>query len=282
MATVTGRSASVTSISDRTGFFQPVVNLANGAGDEVNGLVDSVAHKLDVPFLGHAITDVTDAVGLGAIGEAGAGGQSNLLTDVVSLPNEVLHGNDPINAVGNIVDDVGDVVGNGHLNNIVEAIHQDGTFPLINASVDGDDQSGGSKHLVDADVGPQQNDGLIANVLAPSDDGSHHAVEANVVQVGSDGPQLVNADLLNSGDHFQFPNLGGQGADGLIGALAGGGGQNGGHAGDASGGASLDLNGLLDIAGVGAVDGQGHGQSEVGVTNLLHDPLHGQHGLGIA
>lgn len=262
------------------GLLKPVADTLNDVGDEAHGLLGNVLDQLDLSHTGDALTQLTSSTGLGSIGETGSNGESNLLTDVLSLPNDVLHGDDPVGAVGQIVEDVGDVVGNGHLGALADGIQADGVFPLLDLSADGDNTSG-AKHLADVDIGPQQNDGLVANVIAPEDDGTHHAIEANVVKVAPDGPQLVNADLLNSSDQFQFPNLGGLGTDGLVGALTGGssGGEDAGHAGESGG--LLDLNALVDIAGVGGAEGQAQGHADDGIANLLNDTLHG-HVLGVA
>jgi hypothetical protein len=257
------------------GALQPVGGIANVAVDDVHTVSEIVGHTLGVPNLTHAITGTGEATGLGNINIPDGG--HDIVTDVLNAPNDLLvDGDSPVGVVENLVHDVNGFAANEPLSGIVQGALTDLPSPLVNVAADGDGP-GGTQHVVNVDVGPQQDNGLIADVLVPNDDGPHHAVEANVLTTG--GPQVVNADLLNGGDALQFPNLGGQGADGLVGAVTStvlGSVTGGGEEAHGSG-----LGGVLDVVDLGGGDnGDGQQDGHHGITGLLANTLHG-HGLGL-
>lgn len=76
-------------------------------------------------------------------------------------------------------------------------------------------------HLIDADVGPSQNGTGVDLLAAPMP--ADHAVSANAVDVGSDGPQLADLGLLTTDQApINIPAPGGSGLDSLAGNLLGG------------------------------------------------------------
>ena len=85
---------------------QPVANVANVVIDEVHALLEDVGHT--VPVLNgpiHDLINVGTTVGLGEIGE-----DTNLITDTLNLPGDILSGHGS-EGVGQVVTDVGAVLG---------------------------------------------------------------------------------------------------------------------------------------------------------------------------
>ncbi|GJE54289.1 MULTISPECIES: hypothetical protein [Methylobacterium] len=86
------------------GTLQPVGDIANGLIDGIHANIENLGH--DIPILNvplHEVINLGTTVGLGALGEG-----SNLVTDVVNLPGDILSGNGPA-GIGQVVADVGHV-----------------------------------------------------------------------------------------------------------------------------------------------------------------------------
>lgn len=86
------------------GVLQPVGDIANGLIDGIHANIENLGH--DIPILNvllHEVINLGTTVGLGALGEG-----SNLVTDVVNLPGDILSGNGPA-GLGQVVGDVGHV-----------------------------------------------------------------------------------------------------------------------------------------------------------------------------
>jgi len=256
------------------GLLAPEVGALNSIVDEVHLVMENFGHRLDINGTIHALIDLGTSTGLGHIGD----GQHDLVSDVLSLPNDLLHGANPIDSVGQIVADVGTIVGNGHLNDLKDGLLGDLANPLLSLDLAGDNQDSPSHHLIDVDVGKQTNDGLIANILANPDNGPHHQIEANIVKVGANGPTLLDADLLNHSDLLHFPALGGTGADSLVGSVLGVGSTGGGTSGGGTG-ALTGLPGLDLVGGLLGTSGSSTDNHTVDVSHLVSTPLH--HGLGL-
>lgn len=189
----------------------PVGNLVGAFVDQGNSILDTVGNTAGLSNTTDALTSVIDSLGADNIGTNGGG----LIADVVNLPQDVLTGGDLGDSVANILNDGASTIG-GELPSLAPSLLQDLGSPLISADFGSDGQSAGS-HLIEADVGPQQDNGLILNALAQPDNGANHAVEANV----GNGPNIIDANLLNGGDAIAIPALGNLGADSLTGLLDG-------------------------------------------------------------
>ena len=86
------------------GLLAPVTNLANTAVLDIHATLENVGHA--IPLLNdalHGLTNLGETLGLGHLGEGG-----NLLTDVASLPGELLGGHG-LGALSPILGDVGAV-----------------------------------------------------------------------------------------------------------------------------------------------------------------------------
>jgi hypothetical protein len=85
---------------------------------------------------------------------------------------------------------------------------------VIGGIVGGSNGASGGQ-LVNADVGPNQNDNNI-DVLSSST-ADNHTVAANAVDVGPNGPHLADLGVLTSPGTISIPTLNGTGTDGLSG-----------------------------------------------------------------
>lgn len=205
---------------------QPVLDAANTLVLDVHSELEILSDQTGVPAIVHGITNLGETVGLGKLGDAPApDGPTNLLTDVLNAPGDLLSGdlNGVISNVGhdlsdviNAVSSLKDVLVFGHddaLNPIPEILDGVGSAlsstPLLTLNGGNNADDGGllggivgdlghssSGHLVDADVGPEQQNGLVLDLLAPHEAGPHHAVEVNGVDVGQNGPHLLDLGLI--------------------------------------------------------------------------------------
>jgi len=265
---------------------QPLLDAANSAIKEVHYELELLSHQTGTSDIVHSITNLGETIGLGEIGTAPApGGPTNLLTDVLNLPSNLLSGNlegiisdvghDLTNVIGSLLG-VKDAVifGSDPLNPIPELIqgigHDLSSLPLLSI---GDGDQGGllsglvgdlshssSNHLADVNVGPEQDSGgLPINLLAANESGPHHTVDVNAVNVGPNGPHLAALDLLTGG-----AGLGG--GDSLAGNLL-----NLGTLADASHAAPLGIPSLPVLPQVGDASGLDLGgllNADHGILNL--------------
>lgn len=230
---------------------QPVLDPANALVLDVHAELETLSHQTGTSDIIHGLTTLGEAVGLGKLGDAPqSDGHTNLLTDVLNAPADVLDGNlDGV--ISNLGSDLTDVVHNvaglkdaiifggasgDATNPIPELIQGVGntlqTVPILSIN-NGDGNGGGlldglvgdlshssSNHLADVAIGPEQNqDGLVLNVLSAPEAGPHHAVELNAVDVGPTGPHLADLGVLTGDSGLGIPLLGGSGADSLAGNL---------------------------------------------------------------
>ncbi len=86
----------------------------------------------------------------------------------------------------------------------------------------GDLNHSNTGHLADIDIGPSQSNGNAINLLAAPTSGDHHTIEVNAVDVGQNGPHLLDLGALTGSNGISVPSLGGTGTDGLTGNLLGG------------------------------------------------------------
>ena len=220
---------------------QPVFDVANAVIKDVHYTLEVLSHEVGLQNAIHGVTNLGETIGLGEIGAApGADGSSNLITDTLNLPGDIVSGN--LNGgISNISHDLIDTVhgvsaivntvlfdgphGNDLSNPVPEIISglgnslqnlplltiDNGTTGGLLGGVIGDLSHSSSGHLVDADVGPQQSNGLVLDLLAgQSSDG--HTASVNAVDVGPNGPHLADLGLLTGGSN----------SDGLAGNLLGG------------------------------------------------------------
>jgi hypothetical protein len=180
---------------------------------------------------------------------AAAGDFANQVVDAVNL-------RDPLNTglINDIAGDLGngplidagllDLNGNGEPGGLVGAVVNTGFSQpgaLIGLDVSGDGQPSQSHDLVEIDAGPQGNTRVGSlNVLSEPDQGSSHTAEAHIVNVGSDGPRLFDADVFTDSDFMTIPGLNGTGggtqtADLLASCLG-------------TGGNGIDVGGLQQLA----------------------------------
>ena len=111
--------------------------------------------------------------------------------------------------------------GNGIVDNGANATVNDPaqSGPIVDLDAVSDGQNGSSQNLVNLgalDQGGSPN--ILANVLSDSD-ASNANVTGNVIDVGPEGQNLADANVLTSPDQFQFTSLDGTGADTLVGSL---------------------------------------------------------------
>jgi hypothetical protein len=247
---------------------QPVFDAANSAIKEVHFEMELLSHETGTSDIVHAVTGLGETVGLGEIGAAPApDGPTNLVTDVLNLPGDLLSGNldgiisnlssdltDIVNAVATLKDSV--IFGGDPVNPVPELINGLGgdlsSLPLLSVDngngglldgVVGDLSHSSSGHLADANIGPEQDDGLQINLLAAPEPGPSHTVDANVIDVGPSGPNLAALGVLTGGDS-------------LVGNLLDLGGVTGSVHSDAGGLPALPALGgdLPDIAGIVGAD----------------------------
>jgi hypothetical protein len=86
------------------------------------------------------------------------------------------------------------------------------------ASIGNLNGSSSGHHLIDADAGPQGNTSTGLDILA-APTGSDHTAAINAVDVGPNGPQLVDAGVATDPDMINIASLNGAGVDGLAGGL---------------------------------------------------------------
>ncbi|TWB86957.1 hypothetical protein FBZ93_1243 [Bradyrhizobium macuxiense] len=290
-----GQNSGLT-LAGQNGLLQPVLNALNGAASDASGLLTTIGHETGLDNAVHSVTNLAGAVGLGQLGMApAADGHSNLLTDVLNTPGEVLtgHTSDAVTHLGADLTDTAhalDAVPAALLTGVVNGkddptnpvdnlIHDLGhdlqSLPLVTANGGNNAGDGGllggivgslsnasSGHLVTVDVGPTQANGTPIDILAAPTSGDHHTVEVNAVDVGPNGPHLLDLGALTgSNSPLSIPSLGGTGTDGLVGNLLGG------------------LN--LSHAQAGNIASGNTASAPVDVDTVVHDliPITGDHGI---
>lgn len=298
------------------GGVQPVFDATNLLVKDVHAQLEIVVDEVGAQTLGHAVTHLGETAGLGNTGVVppAADGHTNLVTDVVNAPATLLDGgaDDVIAQIGG---DLGDTVhaatgvvdsllnGTDAINPLPELISSLGAdlqhIPLLNINggtsagdggllgggalgggllngVAGDLTGSSSGHLIDIDLGPQSTSGLGLDLLAMPGTDATHTASINAVDVGPNGPHLLDVGVLTGADIISVPTLHGAGTDGLVGGLTGSDGL--GHGllnGDiASGNATsapvtvpLDIAAVTDIAN-GSLGGD-HGVLDLHSTHIL-------------
>jgi hypothetical protein len=249
-------AGSTLTLAGSDGTLQPVLNAANAAILDVHYLMEVLGHEVGLPNTVHGVTNLGETVGLGEIGTpASSGGNTNLVTDALNAPGQILDGNiggtisnlgadltNVVNAAAGLVDEVliGSHLGTDDptnpIDNLIANLGQDlQSLPLVTLNGGNNASDGGllggivgslsnpsSGHLVDLDVGPEQPNGQAINVLSAPTSGDHHTVEVNAVDVGANGPHLLDLGLLTGSGGLNIPSLGGTGTDGLSGNVLGG------------------------------------------------------------
>ncbi|MGY4477098.1 hypothetical protein [Bradyrhizobium sp. USDA 3364] len=283
-------------LAGQGGLLQPVLNAVNGAAFDASGLLTAIGHEAGLDNAVHDVTSLAGAIGLGQLGAApAADGHSNLVTDLLNTPGEVLAGHttdaathlgadltDTVHALDAVPADLLTGVVNGKddptnpVDNLIKDLGHDlQSLPLVTANGGNNASDGGllggivgslsnpnSGHLVTVDVGPTQPNGIPIDILAAPTSGDHHTVEVNAVDVGPSGPHLLDLGVLTgTGSPLSIPSLGGIGADGLVGNLLGG------------------LN--LSPAPAGNIASGNTTTAPVDVDAVVHDliPLTGDHGI---
>lgn len=283
-------------LAGQHGLLQPVLNAVNAGASDASGLLTTIGHEAGLDNAVHAVTNLAGTVGLGQLGAPpAADGHSNLLTDLLNTPGDVLagHATDAVTHLGadltdtvHAVDAVpanlltGVVSGKDDptnpVDNLIQAVGHDlQSLPLVTANGGNNAGDGGllggivgslgnpnSGHLVTLDVGPTQPNGQAIDILAAPTSGDHHTVEVNAVDVGANGPHLLDLGALTgTNGPLSIPSLGGAGADGLVGNLLGG----------------LNLSHAL----AGNVASGNTANAPVDVDAVVHDliPLTGDHGI---
>ncbi|PAY03395.1 hypothetical protein CK489_39790 [Bradyrhizobium sp. UFLA03-84] len=290
-----GQNSGLT-LAGQGGLLQPVLNAVNGAASDASGLLTTIGHEAGLDHVVHDVTNLAGTIGLGQLGATpAADGHANLLTDLLNTPGEVLAGHtsdavahlgadltDTAHALDAVPTDLLTGVVNGKddpTNPVDNLIHDLGHdlqgLPLVTANGGNNAGDGGllggivgslsnpnSGHLVTLDVGPTQPNGQAIDILAAPTSGDHHTVEVNAVDVGQNGPHLLDLGALtgNNGP-LSIPSLGGTGADGLVGDLLGG----------------LNLSHAL----AGNIASGNTASAPVDVDAVVHDliPLTGDHGI---
>ncbi len=303
-------------LAGEEGGAQPVFDAANSAIRELHIQMLDLGEDVGIPQIMREIKEVGTTVGLQHIGTTSPAddGHSNLVTDIVNLPNTLLHGgldnviteiggdlNDILVSVGGLVNEV--LNGSDPLNPISGLIDHLGldlqTLPLLNInggdSADGGGLLGGlgggllngvvgdltgssSGHLIDIDLGPANNNGLGLDLLATPD--ATHSASINVLDVGPNGPHLLDLGVLTNGGLLDLGGSGDAGTGGVAGNLLGGTGLLGGLLGGAgSEGGLLAGAGIIDIPGLGGADADGLTGNLLGPDGLVGGLL-GGHALG--
>ncbi|MBR0897236.1 hypothetical protein JQ616_19955 [Bradyrhizobium tropiciagri] len=251
-----GQNSGLT-LAGQGGLLQPVLNAVNGAASDASGLLTTIGHEAGLDNLVHDVTNLAGTVGLGQLGAAPAtDGHSNLVTDLLNTPSEVLAGHttdavthlgadltDTVHALDAVPANLLTGVVNGQddpanpIDNLIQNVGHDlQSLPLVTANGGNNANDGGllggivgslsnpnSGHLVTLDVGPTQPNGQAIDILAAPTSGDHHTVEVNAVDVGANGPHLLDLGALTgSNSPLSIPSLGGTGTDGLVGNLLGG------------------------------------------------------------
>jgi len=203
-----------------------VHTLLDSTGDAAGDPAASIAH---------ALTGFDGSIGLGTTGSSDnlitavlAAPQTTLDGDPIgavarivnetgdtlgsagTMLNQVVDSLDVGNSLGNgVLQDVAGAIGSGPLvdgnlvdpdgdgSGLVQAVVNSATSPssaLIDLGVAGDGQQSPSQHLIDVDAGPDNTGIGTINVLAAPSNGNGGA-QANVLDTGSDGPHLLDADV---------------------------------------------------------------------------------------
>lgn len=303
-------------LAGEDGGAQPVFDATNNLIKEVHSQIEAFSHTSGTSDILHAVTRLGETVGLGttgAVAPAIEDGHTNLITDVVNAPSTLLNGglDDVIAHVGADLGDtlnatvgvVGAILnGTDPLNPIPELV--DGltaslqTLPLLNInggdSADGGGLLGGlgggllngvvgdvtgssSGHLIDIDLGPENGNGLGLDLLATPD--ATHSASVNVLDVGPNGPHLLDLGVLTNDGLLDLGGNSDSGAGGL-GNLLGGTGLLGGLlGGTGSEGGPLAGAGIIDIPGLGGAGADGLTGNLLGPDGLVGGLLSG-HALG--
>ncbi len=235
---------------------QPVFDATNILIKDVHAEIETLSHQSGLSDILHAVTSLGETVGLGTTGAvppAADDGHTNLITDVVNAPSTLLNGglDDVVAHVGADLGDTLDAAvgvvgallnGNDPLNPVPELVNgltsslQNLPLLNINGSGEGGGQLGGgllgggvlngvvgdltgssSSHLIDIDLGSENGNGLGLDLLATPD--GTHDVSVNAIDIGPNGPQLLDLGLLTGSGIISVPSLGGAGTDGLTGSL---------------------------------------------------------------
>jgi hypothetical protein len=250
------------------GVLQPLVEVVNQAVTETSSELQQVGEKSGLGGMTGELIDVVESTGLGSIGAAaGPDGNSNLVTDVVKAPGDVLNG-DTEGVIANVSNDLADILtqsfelkdeavldGSDPLNVVPGLIESVGsglqTLPIVSIG-GGNGLVGGSAgdlthspsgHLIDVGLGPTSANGLSLNVLSTPGSGAGPALGVSVLDVGSNGPNLLDLHLLGG----ELPLTGGLGNGGLLGNLLP---QPGGEGGGL-------LGGVIDVPGLGGFGADG-------------------------
>jgi hypothetical protein len=175
-----------------------LINAVTGNGgsiaDNVNGIVNKVGLITD---------DVATLVDQVAGAENTGGLTGNIGTIIDGLDHIAGNlGSAPL-LDANLLDLGGDDSG-GLITALVNSgLSQPGA--LIDIGLVGNDSSSQSNNLIDVNAGPQsiagQNtDGLATLAVLSTETGGNGAIQVNAIEVGSNGPELLDADLLNDDD----------------------------------------------------------------------------------
>ncbi|MCG6207508.1 hypothetical protein LPW26_22915 [Rhodopseudomonas sp. HC1] len=270
---------------------QPVLNVANAAVLDLHNVLESLSDQTGTASIVHGLTNLGETIGLGQLGaEPGAGGNSNLLTDVLNLPGDTLNGDlgSSLDHIGTDLTDVvhataglGNSVLNGPdaLNPIPELISSVGSDlqsnPLLTlggteadgksgllSGVVGDLSHSSSGHLVDANVDGLGTSPLVVDALAATGTGPQSPIDVNVVDVGPNGPQVADIGVNTDAPAPLLAPLAG-GNDGLVGTIA----QITSIA--STDGAPLsDLGSIEDVASIAPIGGD-HGLLHLGGTQII-------------
>jgi hypothetical protein len=215
-----------------TGLLQPVTNLVDSTGDDLQGnsavgvdnggTLGGSAGNFGGSSSGDAAhaeigPQSDDGQGVGILSSSDTGHTADVSAlDVGSDGPEIVNVSALSDADG--VNALPDAIGSGSGSLLtVNGGNNADNGGVAGGSI-GDTNGSSSGHLVDADAGPQDN-GLGVGVLSEQPDGDHTAT-ASVVDVGQDGPQLADVGVL-AGDMIDVPSLNGAGVDSLTGSLPG-------------------------------------------------------------
>lgn len=284
--------------------------------DSVNDFVLEVHRELvelgspELSQTAQAIVKLGESIGPGYIGETpNPDGHTNLVTDVVNAPGDILAGDldnvvsnigndltqihehasdlkdvlifgpDPANPLPGIIDGVGEALSSTPLLSLNGG--NSASSGLLSGIIGDLSGSSSSNHLIDIGIGqPQGGQGLLFDILAGPSGGSHNPIELNLLDVGPTGPTLIDLGVLTN---LALPALGNLAADSLVGNLLGGilgsGGEGGGILGlGGQGGGILGLGG--EGGGILGLGGQGGGSLPI-VGDLLSTVGHSGGDLGI-
>lgn len=198
-----------------------------------------VAAGGDSPGIGGLLDPLPGLGGIGnTVGNVIADA-SHLVGDVLNLPGAILSGNIG-EGVSHVVSDVGDIVGTvgetvggllgggdvlAPVTNLVDDVATGlKDLPLLNV-VGGENGGtllgsvlnlGGSStgNAIDLGVGPTSDHGLNLGLL--TDSGTDQTIGIHALDVGPNGPQIINADLLGGDGGIDLPILDGLGLPNLL------------------------------------------------------------------